>query len=211
MLVRRWPRSRCGGGIHSVVPSLRFRVFQPLSLTRRLSGPQARVRLSMSVSAVGPVLGGVVHLAPVDGDVAAGVGAAAFGGVAARRTQHIPPRPVQGGGDGRADAVQQVPGRHGDGVRPGQADQRPASVRGAVDVLRLVALAPTAAWSARGSRNDRDLVVLPGRAPIVAHTTAAEFRGCAGRSGRLFLRSLDGADGAPEFAGDLAGMPECRH
>ena len=38
------------GGIHSVRPSLRFRVVQPPFPTRRLSGPQARVSSSMLVS-----------------------------------------------------------------------------------------------------------------------------------------------------------------
>ena len=35
--------SRCGGGTHSVRPSLRLRVVQPPCSTRRLSGPHARV------------------------------------------------------------------------------------------------------------------------------------------------------------------------
>jgi len=39
--------------------------------------------VDVGVSAVGPVLGGVVYLAPVDGDVAAGVSAPAFGGMTA--------------------------------------------------------------------------------------------------------------------------------
>src|SRR5581483_2880514 len=47
VLVLGCPRSRCGGGIHSVSPLSFLRVVHPPSSTRRLSGPQASVSSSM--------------------------------------------------------------------------------------------------------------------------------------------------------------------
>jgi hypothetical protein len=74
-------RSRWGGGIHSVVPSGAFSGGPAAVGGEAVLGSAGQGFLvDVGLSAVGEVFG-VVDLAPVGGDVAAGVGAAALEGM----------------------------------------------------------------------------------------------------------------------------------
>jgi hypothetical protein len=79
--MRVWPVSRCGGGIHSVVPFLRFRVFQPPGLINGWWHQQANVSSSICHAVVGYPLVNVVHFALVARSGAAGMGAATILGM----------------------------------------------------------------------------------------------------------------------------------
>src|SRR4030081_2075123 len=68
--MRGWPRSRCGGGIHSVSPLARLRVFQP-PLDQPVVGPADEREVAHVGRLACGVIVDVVDLAKVAGYVAA--------------------------------------------------------------------------------------------------------------------------------------------